>query len=299
MKSAPLVSIVMLCWNRKDDVFESLSRIREIIYNSLEVIVVDNGSTDGTIELIKDKFPEVRLIQMYKNFGIEAYNIGFANAKGKYIVIIDDDSFPAKHSITRMVQRFEQDESLGAIAFDVRNFYHYDEISILAEEQPLERYSSPSKYYMSFNGAGVGVRASLFRRIGYYPEEFFLYNNEMDSAFRILNEGYRIEFHADIIAYHKYSPINRDSWRAPYYYVRNAFWLIWKNYPLDMVIKYTTLMVYKCLYASFEQRTWIYLKAMASAFINIKKLKQKRKPVQRIIAKKLRVPFDVFFTFYR
>jgi GT2 family glycosyltransferase len=297
----PLVSIVILAWNRKDDVRESLIRIQEIDYTPLEVIVVDNASTDGTPEMIENEFPDVRLIRMFKNIGIEAYNIGFENAKGKYIVIIDDDSFPAKHAIQRMVQVFEEDEQLGVVAFDVRNYYNYDEIKNELErtDESAKAKAIASDYLMSFNGAGVGIRRDLFKKIGYYPEEFFLYNNEMDCAFKIWDAGYRIEFYSNIVSYHKYSPKNRASWRAPFYYTRNAFWLVWKHYPMDMALKITLRLIYDCFYYSMEQKTTVYLKAMWSAFREAYKLKGKRKVVGRAIAEKLRVPFNISFTFYR
>ncbi|MBB6692198.1 glycosyltransferase family 2 protein [Cohnella xylanilytica] len=297
----PLVSIVMLCWNRLEDVRESLTRIRLIEYPELEVIVVDNGSTDGTPEMIEREFPEVRLLRMTENIGIAAYNRGFERARGEYLVIIDDDSFPAPKAIGRMVRKFERDPDLGVVAFDVRNFYHYDEVAQVEEPESSAKDSSATAahYYMSFNGAGVGIRTNLFRRVGFYPEEFFLYNNEMDSAFRIWDAGYRIEFHSDVVAYHKYSPVNRTSWRAPYYYVRNAFWLVWKNYPAPMALRLTRSLLFKCVHASLEQRTWIYLKAMRDAFRQANLIQGKRKPVREEIALNLRVPYDVFFTFYR
>jgi len=298
----PLVSIVMLCWNRKDDVRESLTRIRELTYANLEIIAVDNGSTDGTQQMVEEEFPEVRLLRMYKNLGIEAYNIGFENAKGEYIVILDDDSFPEKHAIERMVQRFEQDPQLGVVAFDVRNYYNYDDIKnvdAVDDNSNTTTVTSATNYYMSFNGAGVGVRTELFRQVGYYPEEFFLYNNELDSAFRIWDAGYSIQYFADIVGYHKYSPKNRSSWRAPFYYTRNAFWVIWKNYPGKLAMKLTLELMYNCFFYSFEQRTWVYLKAMAAAFARIGELKGKRKPVNPDIARNLRVPININFTFFR
>ena len=61
--TAPLVSIVSICWNRKADICESLKKIREIDYDNLEVILVDNNSEDGTIEEVEENFKEVRLIK--------------------------------------------------------------------------------------------------------------------------------------------------------------------------------------------------------------------------------------------
>ncbi|ALA70061.1 glycosyl transferase [Geobacillus stearothermophilus 10] len=297
----PLVSIVMLAWNRKDDVRESLCYIQKIDYEPLEIIVVDNASTDGTAEMVEEEFADVRLIKIGKNIGIAAYNVGFEQAKGKYIVAIDDDSFPARHAIRRMVQVFEKDEQLGAVAFDVRNYYHYDEIKNELEDtdETVGVKAVASDYLMSFNGAGVGIRKDLFKKIGYYPEEFFLYHNEMDCAFKIWDAGYRIEFYSNIVSYHKYSPKNRASWRAPFYYTRNAFWLVWKHYPMDMALNTTLRLIYNCLYYSIEQKTTVYLKAMWSAFREAYKLKGKRKAVDRAIAQKLRVPFNLSFTFYR
>jgi len=295
----PLVSIVMLCWNRRDDVRESLSRIRESTYSNVEIIAVDNGSTDGTPQMIEENFPEVRLLRMPENIGIAAYNAGFEQAKGKYIVILDDDSFPEKHAIERMVRRFEADPRLGVVAFDVRNYYNYDDIKNVDEMVDNSSTVANHRYYMSFNGAGAGVRADVFRQAGYYPEEFFLYNNELDTAFRIWDAGYTIQSFPDIVGYHKYSPVNRGSWRAPFYYTRNAFWVIWKNYPAQQALKHTAELIFRCFYHSFEQRTWIYLRAMASAFALIGKLRGKRKPVDPDIARRLRAPININFTFYR
>jgi GT2 family glycosyltransferase len=294
--NSPLVSIVTICWNRKQDILESLEGIYNIEYDNLEVIVVDNASTDGTQKEIETKFPEVKLLKMFKNIGIEAYNIGFENAKGEYIVILDDDSFPEKNAIKRMVSKFEEDSNLGLVAFDVRNYYNYDEVVSVNE---INEKAEAKDYFMAFNGAGAGVRKDLFKSIGYYPEEFFLYWNEQDTAFRILNKGFKITFFSDIISYHKYSPKNRSSWRAPFYYTRNAFFLVWKNYPLMMALKKTVYLIYKSIYSSLEQKTYVYIKAMLQAFININKIKGKRNPVNKLVAEKLRIPLDVSFTFFR
>lgn len=298
---APLVSIVTICWNRKKDILESLKGIFEIEYDNLEVIVVDNHSTDGTVEAVESEFPKVKLIKMFKNIGIEAYNIGFENASGKYIVILDDDSFPDKYAVQRMVNKFENDRKLGIVAFDVRNYYNYDQVKSVRKinVSKIDTVAGSKDYLMAFNGAGAGVRKELFEKAGLYPEEFFLYWNEQDTAFRILDRGYKIEFFSDIISYHKYSPKNRASWRAPYYYTRNAFWLIWKNYPVGVALKLTISMIYNCFYYSMEQKTFIYIKAMLDAFFNINSLSGKRKVVKKYIWENLRIPFNIAFTFFK
>lgn len=295
----PLVSIVTLCWNRKEDILESLKGIAKIDYEPMEVIVVDNASTDGTCEAIAEQFPEVKVIKMFKNIGIEAYNIGFKNAKGEYIVILDDDSFPHPKAVSRMVEKFERDAKLGVVAFDVRNFYKYDAVANISEDSAADTEATAKEYYMGFNGAGAGIRKDLFEKIGYYPEEFFLYWNEADTAFRVWNSGYKVVFFSDIISYHKYSPKNRESSRAAYYYTRNAFYLVWKNYPLFMAVKKTIYLIQKSIYSAMEQHSFVYIKAMLNALFHMNRIKGKRDAVSVDIAKKLRIPLDTGFTFFR
>ena len=297
----PLVSIVSVCWNRKNEIHESLLRIREIDYPNLEIIVVDNASTDGTATMIESVFPEVRLLHMPENSGVAAYNAGFKTAQGEYIVILDDDSFPHQDSLKRMVKKFENDPSLGVVAFDVRNFYNYDDVKneTIETGENLETVAAAKDYLLAFNGAGAGVRREALEQAGFYPEEFFLYWNEQDTAFRILDKGYDIQFFSDVVAYHKFSPLNRSSRRAPFYYTRNAFWLIWKNYPSGMSLNLTLRFIHDCLYSTLEQSTSVYLQAMLAAFVNIGKLQGKRKPVKPDIARKLRIPLNLAFTFYR
>ena len=298
----PMVSIVTICWNRKADIRESLRRIRDIDYPDLEIIVADNASEDGTPAMIETDFPEVRLLRMPENAGIAAYNAGFKIARGEYIVILDDDSFPHRDSLKRMVRKFENDASLGVVAFDVRNFHSYDGVKTETLEEIAENSETAAAakdYLLAFNGAGAGVRREVLKRAGFYPEEFFLYWNEQDTAFRILDMGFGIQFFSDVVAYHKFSPQNRSSRRAPFFYTRNAFWLIWKNYPTAMALNLTLRLIRGCFYAAFEQKTAVYLHAMLAAFAHIGKLRGKRKPVHRDIARRLRIPYNLAFTFYR
>ena len=285
----------MLCWNRWEDVKVSLSRIAEIEYPDLETIVVDNGSTDGSQKNIREQFPRVKLIEVGSNLGIEAYNLGFEAAEGEFILIIDDDSYPAKESIDRMVQKFSENPKLGVCAFDVRNADDYNQVARTSNAAS----TIESSYSTGFNGAGAAVRKEVFKKVGFYPGEFFLYMNEADCSLRIRDLGYEIRFFPDLIAYHKMAAKNRKSWRAPFYYTRNSFWLIWKNYPASTGLKETISLSFLCFYHSLEQLTFIYIKALFSAFWNMSKIAEKRFPVKHDVVKEMRIPLNLCFTFYR
>jgi GT2 family glycosyltransferase len=294
--SRPLVSTVTLAWNRKEDLRESLLRIQNCAYPNLEIIVCDNGSNDGTAAMVRSEFPNVILLEMGNNIGIEAYNVGFKQARGKYIVILDDDSFPDADAIGRMVEYFEADARLGIVAFDVRSYSSYDQV---VQETKQENAAISQKYLMGFNGAGAGVRRLVFEEAGYYPGEFFLYWNEQDLALRALDDGWKIQFFSDIVAYHKYSPANRTSQRAPYYYCRNAFWLIWKNYPILLAMMQTLKLGRLVVHHSIEQKTLIYLRAMMDAMTSWGKIVFLRRAVKPSIARAFRAPVELSFTFYK
>lgn len=296
-----LVSVVMLSFNRKNDAAEGIRELLAQDYKNLEIIVVDNGSTDGTAEMLTEKFSreKVKLIALPRNIGVAAYNIGFEKAAGEYIVVLDDDSFPEKNAIPRMVEEFQKNDKLGVVAFNIKNHeeFKYSDLSNPSEMSDSSYSSNQTNYRMAFNGCGAGIRKSVIDRVGGYPEEFFLYWNEQDLAIRLLAVGYQIQSFDDIIAYHKYSPANRESLRAPFYYTRNLFWLIWKYFPRLKLIKDTLQLIYCSFYYTLEQKTPVYLRATLSAILNIRKIK--RKPVDKGIIKKLRLTYKLAFIYYK
>ena len=295
----PLVSVVMVSYNRKEDVREGLMRLLNQKYPALEILVVENGSADGTAEMVHREFRTVRLINLKENTGVSAYNVGFKNASGKYILIIDDDSYPEDGAIEKMVEKFEHDPHLGVAAFDVRDYYNYRETMGNVKDKTEVEETPSESYIMSFNGAGAGVRKEIIDAVGGYPDEFFLYFNETDLALRVWNLGFTVEYFPDLVSYHKNSPSNRESTRAPFYYTRNLFWVLWKNYPQTLMWKNTFKLIYHCLYYTIEQGTGVYLKSFVDAVGGLQHILKKRAPVKKEVAKNMRIHLTSPFTMYR
>ena len=287
----PLVSIVMLSYNRSADVLYGLNRLQEITYPALEFLVVDNASSDDTVRKVGDQFPHVSLISLKENIGVAAANMGFGAAKGEYIVIIDDDSFPLPDSISLMVKRFQEDERIGILAFNVRNVSHFN------PGFATEYAARKTPYGLGFNGAGAGLRRSMIEKVGGYSEAFFLYWNEMDLALRCLHAGFKVCWDDRIIALHKYSPQNRSSLRAPFYYTRNLYWLYWQYWPLDMLLTRTVRFAFSCIYHSIEQRSPVYFKAFLSALIHLGKVA--RVPMPRKLVNSVRLTEKLAFIYFR
>lgn len=270
-----MVSIVMLAWNRKDDVRESLKNIYLCHYAPLEVIVVDNFSTDGTAQMIEQEFSGVRLIKLPRNMGIEGFNIGFLNAKGKYILVLDDDSYPEKDSINKMVNEFETYPDIGVVGFNIINTHS----GVSENERRLNGATSVDDLY--FVGCGAGIRRNCFEKVGLYESSLFLYVNEIEFTIRCWEAGYRVVIYKDIIAYHSVSPVNRSSWRRFYYVYRNEIFIIIKYLPFPQDCIKTFGKLLKATIDGVSNRYFrylfkLYLDAAKLVFMRKNKVKSPR-----------------------
>ena len=189
-RDSTLVTVNILTYNKKDDLRKCLTSIRDQTYSKKEIIVIDNASVDGTLEMIEKEFTDVRFIRMPENLGIEGLNCGFANAKGEYIVAMDDDATLAEDWIELAVTKFEKDEKIGVIGSKVINGYTGGiEWYYL---RPIEKWKDEEFQTVQFHGAAAIFRKSVLDRVGYYPKEYFIYQNEFALGAKILNAGYDI-----------------------------------------------------------------------------------------------------------
>jgi len=286
--SSGKVSVVILTWNRKDDLMETLAILENEIYSNLEVIVIDNASTDGTDGAVAKFCPSVIYKKLSDNLGIAGYNIGFKEASGDYIVALDSDSYPHPDAIRRMVKLFEENKRAGIVAFDVHT------PTGKAVEIDIKDESIEEVY--GYHGAGVGFRKEVFEKVGFWYEPFFLYFNEMDHAMRSVSKGYSILTSPSIISFHKSSKVSRPSKNAPYFYTRNAFWLIWRNYPLLDMFDATFEMVRLVVRETFMQKTAVYLKGFGDAFKAVFKVMSERSPMDETKFKKFKLPLPLIFS---
>ena len=269
----PLVSVVMLAWNRKDEVRDSLTHVFESTYSNMEVIVVDNGSSDGTAAMIEKEFPEVKLIRLPRNIGIEGFNVGFANAKGEYVVVLDDDSYPAPDAIQRMVVRFREEE-IGIIAFRIE---HPSTGALTTKNWP--------EISSRMVGCGAGIRKSTLDAVGYYDPDFFLYANDYDLPIRVWDAGQRVVYDDSIVAYHAFSPKKRTGGRNIYFGTRNGIWFDFKHLPMSLLVIGLPRHLFSMLaWAVKERSLGSYFTGVLAGFWGIRTALKKRKPVRKEIA---------------
>ncbi|MBI4881599.1 MAG: PIG-L family deacetylase, partial [Planctomycetes bacterium] len=214
------VSAVIATWNKRDDLRENLRALERQTIPPAEIIVVDNCSKDGTADMIREEFPEVRLLSSSSDQtgACETFNMGFKAATQPYVAIMDDDVVAPPAWLETLVRRMEQEPpSTAMISSKVVEPGMPDEF-IRSERVNRERYMA------TFRGCGTLARSEVLRRAGYYDEVFFIYGNERDLAARVLGLGCRILQLPDAEIFHKTPFGMKAGRRSLYFHVRN-FWL--------------------------------------------------------------------------
>ncbi len=219
------LSVVVLSWNRREELRRTLACACPEACAAGEVIVVDNGSRDGSAEMVRRCFPEVRLLALPENVGIQGLNVGLRAARGEVIVLLDDDSSPLPGALAQVAAAFRQDPALGIAACRIDGPPGWWEAT-WPWDGAERRAEVPT-----FVGCGAGLRRAALARAGEFDGAFFLYQNELDLAVRVAGSGYTVRYFPEIRFVHAVSPSHRTSRRADYYGLRNLLWILWKYLP--------------------------------------------------------------------
>ncbi|MFA5133699.1 MAG: glycosyltransferase family 2 protein [Patescibacteria group bacterium] len=183
-----------------------------------EVIVVDNNSSDGSVEMIQKRFPQVRIIESKENLGYsKGANLGIKNCNGKYVAIFNPDIFIMKGSLEAMVNFLDNNISVGAVGPKLENAdktlqyscYKFPKIytpllrrSFFGETAPgrkeLNRYlmkkwsHSESREVDWLLGGALVARKSALVDVGYFDERYFLYFEDTDLGKKLKKRGYKV-----------------------------------------------------------------------------------------------------------
>ncbi len=229
MKSDVKLSIIILCWNDLKVIGDCLRSIYATTrLTEFEVIIPDNGSTDGSIEFIRDNYPQVRLIQNGRNLRFaKANNVGIRDSCGEYVLILNPDTLIHEESLDRMVQFADKHPEAGAFACRVLNadgtyqgcirplpsirseWIAALHLNVLAH---LSHWFEPG-LYVDWNGesertigwmAGcfILIRADLLKSLGGFDEQFFYYHEDMDLCRRVWQSGHSILYTPEVSITH-------------------------------------------------------------------------------------------------
>jgi GT2 family glycosyltransferase len=290
MERVPRFTIVVLTYNRKEILAELLQQLFVIARPDVEVVVVDNCSTDDTAAFVQSAFPAFTLVRLQENLGAVGRNRGMAMARGQYVITIDDDILGLdRDSLHAIAGIFAANARMGALCFRVLDHYSGLVCNWCHPRDP-ELHAASSFETNEITEGAVAFRREVLDRVGLYPEDFFISHEGADLAARIIDRGYEIHYSPRITVRHKYARNARPGWRRYYYDTRNDFWLAVRNYrPLSIVLHLMRRLPATLVYAVRDGFFHYWIKAVGDALLHLPEIMKQRHPVSREAQLKLRM----------
>jgi hypothetical protein len=258
------VAIVILNWNGAKLLPEFLPSV--VTYSqgeSVDLIVADNGSTDNSLRLLQEQFPQVKVLDLTHNFGFaRGYNEALKQIEAEYYVILNSDVEVTEGWLKSPIDLMEADQQIAAIQPKILSYHqktHFEYAG--AAGGFIDRFGFPFCRGRIFNeleedrgqyddsidifwatGACMFVRASLFHELGGFDADFWAHMEEIDLCWRMKNKGFRIVYDPESTVYHVGGgSLPYESPRKLYLNFRNNLWLLYKNLPSNKL--FTTLFL--------------------------------------------------------
>lgn len=277
-----LISFVIATRNRKDSLNRCLTSIRSQSYPNKEILVIDNGSDDGTSEFVRSAFAEVKLFSLPTNQGAAGgKSIGLREAQGQFIIQLDDDAaFPDTTVCETVLLYFEHNKQVGVLNFNVLN-PQTQQTQPRAIPRRDKRLLFADTYCGYFLGMGCAFRTDMLRQVGYYWEKLNPYGaEEFDLSYRILEAGHAILWTKEIRICHFESPLSRPIGRRAYAETCNRIWVALRYLPWPYVFTHCVVWwSYGWLIALRSSTMLDYAKGIRDCIAGMPDVYKKRKKI--------------------
>jgi len=298
-ESCPSVSIVIVNYNGREFLRQCLSTLLSTDYPNYDIVVVDNASTDGSVDEIDASFcsdSRLRIVKNRENVGhAEGCNIGARMTEGKYIVFLDSDiEFEAEDWLWELVKVMENYASVGLaqakiVLAEDKRCLDYVCVAVDALGTWAATYGSKEerlKENFEILAASSGcciVRRELFNQAGGFDADYFIYDDDTDLSLRVRLLGYRILFVPSAVVIHRGGVLRGVSGQMLYHSSKNRLYTALKNYELRnawwrfSVLTFFTFMVSVGFFAvKKNEEAKATLKGLISAIKDFQKTWRKR-----------------------
>lgn len=253
MTTSPTVSVIIPNWNGESLLPACLDSLRRLSFQDLEVILVDNGSTDRSVEVARAHLPALRLLRFPENRGFSAaVNAGIRGAKGRLIALLNSDVELDQEWLEALVKALDSHPEASACAsrmLSARDRGRLDGVGIgclaggigypIGSHEPGDgQYAYPFEVLGPCAGAAL-YRRELFDAVGLFDEEFFAYHEDVDLALRAQWAGLRCLYVPSAVAYHVGAGSTGAVMNAliARLSTKNRYWVVLKNLPASMIIR--------------------------------------------------------------
>jgi GT2 family glycosyltransferase len=245
---APLFSVIILNWNGRHLLEECLDSVLSQTFRNFETIVVDNGSTDGSVDWLKERYGDaVTSVALPSNLGFAGgNNAGIRVAQGRYVILLNNDAAVDPGWLAALSDGVRRRPDAGMFTPKILNFYRRDEIDNTGHliypdgmargrhrlEKDDGRFDEEGEVLSPSGCAGV-YRKEMLDEIGMLDDAFFAYGEDVDLGLRGRWAGWTCIYVPSAVVYHKYSATSGTySPQKAFLAERNRLWLLFKNFPV-------------------------------------------------------------------
>jgi len=280
-----------------------LESLRKQTFKNFDITVVDNGSRDDSLELLRGQYPEVQILPLDRNYGFAyAVNRGIETAKGEFISLLNNDIELDTKWLEELHRALVEHPEVGSCGPKLMRYWERERINVLGIRMnrngevevigggEVDRGQYGEGRYVFGVSAGASLyRRRMFEEIGLFDEAFFASFEDVDLSFRAQLAGYKALYVPTAIGYHMVGEtIKRKRYFATYLNNRNKILFLWKNIPEEMLKKYfwrifwnkLSLFLKRVLFNSYKLRTYYFLKGTFAAFIRLPVILKERERIQ-------------------
>lgn len=236
------VSIVIANWNGRDLLRKNLPHVLSQSHPDYEVIVVDNGSKDDSVRLLREEFPRVRTVELPENRGFTGgNNAALPHARGEFIATLNNDARPERDWLDRLVEAAAP-EDVGICAsrllVDGTGVIDSAGDSYLTTMAARKRGTAAEPLFSACAGAAL-YRRRMIDEIGFFDDDFFLIYEDVDLCFRARLRGWRVVYAPEAVVHHQVShTLHQVPDLHAYYQYRNTEFVWVRNVPARLILRH-------------------------------------------------------------
>lgn len=295
-----MISVVIPNWNGKRYLRVCLESLARQTYQDFEVILVDNGSRDGSVESVRENFPEVRVVRFDTNTGFSvAANAGIKASRGEYVALLNNDTEVDRNWLEELRGALDLNEGVGFCASKVLLYDRRETINSAGDavcasgyawnvgfSQPDDANFSRRRFVFGASAAAAIYRRSMLFDIGLFDEDYFAYYEDVDLSFRAQLKGYRCLYVPEAIVYHRLGGTSKpESDLVVYYTERNVLFNLVKDVSVCTMLLFGFKIfrhnLYRFFGCFFRGQFPVWLEAKLAAFPCLFKMLKKRQGIQR------------------
>lgn len=304
---SPIVSIIIVNWNGRYLLPDSLGSLAKINYKNTEIFFVDNASKDGSVAYVKKHYPKIKIMQNKINLGYaEGHEKAFKKAKGELILLLNPDTIVERNLLTELIKAINSNEKIGAVMPKILMYpqkhlidsigafflttgflYHFGREKDLRDS----KYNLPMEVY-SGKGACLLFKKSVLQKTGLFDKDYFAYFEETDLCHRVWLSGHSVLYWPYTVVYHKEGSTSKKMIRSFIYFhsFKNRILTYLKNLSVKNLffVLPQLFVIYQCAFFLYLLRgnfgvAWTVQRSIVWNFINLKQTLKKRWYVQNKI----------------